>query len=158
MNSILTAADKALMRRCFELAREAVSAGSHPFGALLATGLEVVLEARNTVAANGVTGHAELNVVRQAISTLGRDALADCSLYTSTEPCAMCAGAIYWARIPRVVFGCSVEGLHSITEGTLRLPCREVFAHGDRQIEVVGPLLADQALQVHREFWPHRTG
>lgn len=158
MNSILTAADKALMRRCFELAREAVSAGSHPFGALLATGVEVVLEARNTVAANGVTGHAELNVVRQAISTLGRDALADCSLYTSTEPCAMCAGAIYWARIPRVVFGCSVEGLHSITEGTLRLPCREVFAHGDRQIEVVGPLLADQALQVHREFWPHRTG
>lgn len=158
MNSILTAADKALMRRCFELAREAVSAGSHPFGALLATGVEVVLEARNTVAANGVTGHAELNVVRQAISTLGRDALADCSLYTSTEPCAMCAGAIYWARIPRVVFGCSVEGLHSITEGTLRLPCREVFAHGDRRIEVVGPLLADQALQVHREFWPHRTG
>jgi tRNA(Arg) A34 adenosine deaminase TadA len=69
----------------------------------------------------------------------------------------MCAGAIYWARVPRVVFGCSVEGLHSVTEGTLRLPCREVFAHGDRQVEVVGPLLADQALQVHREFWPHRT-
>jgi tRNA(Arg) A34 adenosine deaminase TadA len=117
----------------------------------------VPLEARNTAAADGVTGHAELNLVREAISTLGRDALADCTLYTSTEPCAMCAGAIYWARIPRVVFGCSVECLHSITEGTLRLPCREVFAHGNRRIEVVGPLLEDEALQVHRDFWPHRT-
>ena len=158
MDSALTENDKALMRRCFELAREAVAAGSHPFGALLARGDEVVLESHNTVAEDGVTGHAELNLVRRAIASLGRDALADCTLYTSTEPCAMCAGAIYWARISRVVFGCSVEGLHSVTEGTLRLPCRTVFAHGDRQVEVVGPSLADEAVEVHREFWPHRAG
>jgi tRNA(Arg) A34 adenosine deaminase TadA len=149
--------DETMVRRCFELARQAVAAGSHPFGALLARNGEVVLESRNTVAENGVTGHAELNLVRDAIATFGRDALRDCTLYTSTEPCAMCAGAIYWARIPKVVFGCSVEGLHSVTDGTLRLPCREVFAHGDRRIEVVGPVLADEALEVHREFWPHRA-
>jgi tRNA(Arg) A34 adenosine deaminase TadA len=70
----------------------------------------------------------------------------------------MCSGAIYWARIPKIVFGCSVEGLHSITAGTLRLPCREVFAHGDRTVEVIGPLLAAEALEVHREFWPHPPG
>ena len=154
--SVNPARDERLIRRCFELAREAVAAGSHPFGALLARGDEVLLEARNTVAEDGVTGHAELNLVREALASLGRDALADCTLYTSTEPCAMCAGSIYWARIPRVVFGCSVGGLHSVTEGTLRLPCREVFARGDRPIEVVGPVLAAEALHVHRAFWPHR--
>ena len=144
------------MRRCFDLARSAVARGSHPFGALLAREGEVVLEARNTVAEDGGVGHAELNLVRHAMATLGREALSDSTLYTSTEPCAMCAGAIYWARIPRLVFGCSVEGLHSITEGTLALPCRTVFSSGDRTIEIVGPLLEDEAIEVHREFWPHR--
>jgi len=142
-----------MIRRCLELAQEAVAAGSHPFGALLARGDDVILEGRNTVGDDGVTGHAELNLVRESITRLGRDALADCTLYTSTEPCAMCAGAIYWARIPRVVFGCSVHGLAAVTDGSLELPCREVFAHGAREVEVVGPVLEDEALEVHRRFW-----
>jgi tRNA(Arg) A34 adenosine deaminase TadA len=152
----LSVDDERMIRRCFELAREAVAAGSHPFGALLARGDRVLLEARNTVSEDGVTGHAELNLVRHAIADPGRDALSDCTLYTSTEPCAMCAGAIYWARIPRVVFGCSVEALHSATAGTLRLPCRQVFAHGDRPVEVRGPVLEPEALEVHRAFWTRR--
>ena len=61
--------------------------------------------------------HAELNLVRLALVELGRDVLAGCTLYTSTEPCAMCAGAIYWARIPEIVFGCSVDGLHGVSDG-----------------------------------------
>lgn len=145
--------DERMIWRCLELAREAAAAGSHPFGAVLARGDAVVLEGRNTVADDGVTGHAELNLVREAIARLGRDALADCTLYASTEPCAMCAGAIYWARIPRVVFGCSVHGLAEVTDGSLELPCREVFAHGAREVEVVGPVLEDEALEVHRGFW-----
>jgi tRNA(Arg) A34 adenosine deaminase TadA len=153
MSSLPTPRDEELIRRSIELAREAVAAGSHPFGALLARGGEVLLEARNTVSTDGVTAHAELNLVRHALASLGRDALADCSLYTSTEPCAMCAGAIYWARIPRLVFACSVEGLHSVTDGTLSLPCREVFAHGGRRVEVTGPALEDEALELHRAFW-----
>jgi tRNA(Arg) A34 adenosine deaminase TadA len=153
----LTARDEQLVGRCLELAREAVAAGSHPFGALLARGDRVLLEARNTVSEDGVIGHAELNLVRRALADPGRDALSDCTLYTSTEPCAMCAGAIYWARIPRVVYGCSVEGLHSVTAGTLRLPCRRVFDHGDRPVEVRGPVLEPEALEVHRAFWTHRA-
>jgi tRNA(Arg) A34 adenosine deaminase TadA len=151
-----TGIDARLVRRCIELARQAVAAGSHPFGALLARGDEVLLEAHNTVATGGPTAHAELNLVRQALAELGRDALLDCCLYTSTEPCAMCAGAIYWARIPRVVFACSVEGLHRITDGTLRLPCREVFASGGRAVEVCGPILEQESLEVHRAFWTGR--
>lgn len=150
--------DERLIRRCIELSREAVAAGNHPFGALLARGGEVVMEARNTVAVDGVTGHAELNLVRRALTELGRDALTGCTLFTSTEPCAMCAGAIYWARIPTVVFGCSVEGLATVIDGSLELPCREVFARGDREVEVRGPVLEDEALAVHRGFWPHHRG
>jgi tRNA(Arg) A34 adenosine deaminase TadA len=148
--------DERLMRRCFELAREAVQAGNHPFGALLECDGEVVLEGRNTVAADGPTAHAELNLIREALANLGRDRLAECTLYTSTEPCAMCAGAIYWSRVRRVVFGCSVGALHEITDGTLRLECREVFGHGARPVEVIGPILEDEAIEVHREFWPNR--
>ena len=144
------------MRRCFELARQAVAAGNHPFGALLAREDTVLVEDCNTVGSDGVTGHAELNLVRRALDDLGRDALTECTLYTSTEPCAMCTGAIYWARIPRVVFGCSVEGLDSITDGTLLMPCREIFARSGRKVEVFGPVLEQEALEVHREFWPHR--
>ena len=98
----------------------------------------------------------EDSVVRRALAELGREALAGCTLYTSTEPCAMCAGAIYWARVPTVVFGCSVHGLDAVTDGTLRMPCRQVFAHGARPIEVRGPVLEDEALEVHRAFWPGR--
>ena len=148
--------DERLIRRCIELSREAVADGNHPFGALLARGDEVVMEAYNTVGVDGVTGHAELNLVRRALADLSREALADCTLYTSTEPCAMCAGAIYWARISTVVFGCSVEGLATVTDGSLALPCRGVFAHGDREIEVRGPVFEDEALAVHRGFWAHR--
>jgi tRNA(Arg) A34 adenosine deaminase TadA len=105
------------------------------------------------VAVDGPTAHAELNLVRLALAELGRDALGDCCLYASTEPCAMCAGAIYWARIPRVVFACSVEALHGITSGTLTLPCREVLASGGRAVEVCGPVLEEVSLEVHRSFW-----
>jgi tRNA(Arg) A34 adenosine deaminase TadA len=149
--------DELLMRRCLALAREAVAAGHHPFGSLLARDGDVLMEAVNTVGADGATGHAELNLVRRAMAELGRAALSDCTLYTSTEPCAMCAGAIYWARIPEIVFGCSVEGLHGVTDGTLRLPCRVVFDHGDRPVAVVGSVLEPEALEVHREFWPERS-
>jgi tRNA(Arg) A34 adenosine deaminase TadA len=145
-----------MMRRCFELAREAVEAGSHPFGALLERGGEIVLEGRNSVAADGPTAHAELNLIRHSLTDLGRDVVAGCTLYTSTEPCAMCAGAIYWSRIPRVVFGCSVGALHEITNGTLRLECRDVFGHGERTVDVAGPFLENEAIEVHREFWPTR--
>ena len=86
-------------------ARLARAAGNHPFGAVLADADgTVVLSAQNTVVTDSdVTGHAESNLVRLASTTLGRD-LRGYALYTSTEPCAMCAGAIYWAGISKVVF------------------------------------------------------
>ena len=97
-----------------EQARLARVAGNHPFGAVLvdADGA-VVLSAQNTVVTGSdVTGHAESNLVRLASTTIGRD-LQGYALYTSTEPCAMCAGAIYWAGITKVVYALGEDELRA---------------------------------------------
>ena len=149
-----------LIRRALGLARLAREHGNHPFGALLADAAgEVLLEHENTVVTvSDCTGHAELNLVRQASLKLDGDALAAATLYTSTEPCAMCAGAIYWAGVSRVVFGLRESELAALIgtdprNPSLTLPCREVFARGQRPIEVIGPLLEDEARAVHDGFW-----
>jgi len=148
------------MRRVLGLAREARNHGNHPFGALLADADgRVLLEAANTVVTESdCTGHAEINLMRLACMNLDRHALTAAVLYTSTEPCAMCAGAIYWAGVSRVVFGLREGELRALTgddpkNPTLALPCREVFARGQRPIEVIGPLLEDEARAVHEGYW-----
>jgi len=151
-----------LLRRAIAISADAVAHGNHPFGALLTDAAgQVLLSAENTVVTErDVTGHAETNLVRLASRSLGPDALAAASLYTSCEPCAMCTGAIYWAGIGRVVFAMSEADLRAITgdhpqNPTLALPCRDVLAAGSRltPVEVVGPLVADEAAVHHRGFW-----
>lgn len=143
-----------------ELARRSRGNGNHPFGALLvdADG-KVVLEAENTVVTErDCTGHAESNLMRLASARFTRELLERCTLYTSTEPCAMCAGAIYWGNVRRVVFALSEEALRAIVgddpeNATLAMPCREVFARGGQAVEVSGPHLEKQARAVHEDFW-----
>ena len=149
-----------LMRRALDLARQARAHGNHPFGALLADADgKVRLEAENTVVTAGdCTGHAETNLMRLACLNLDRDALIAATLYTSTEPCAMCAGAIYWGGVSQVVFGLREGELRAMTgddptNPTLALPCREVFARGQRPIGVIGPFLEDEARAVHEGYW-----
>jgi tRNA(Arg) A34 adenosine deaminase TadA len=152
--------DLDLLRRAIGVASRSRANGNHPFGALLAdSDGRVLLEAENSVVTTrDLTGHAEINLVREACTQLTAQVLASATLYTSTEPCAMCAGAMYWAGIPRVVFGLREEQLYAITGAdpknpTLLLPCREVFARGQRPTEVVGPLLEAEARAVHEGFW-----
>jgi tRNA(Arg) A34 adenosine deaminase TadA len=104
------------------------------------------------------TSHAELVAVREASRRYPPERLAGAMLYSSAEPCAMCAGAIYWSWISRVVYALSEERLLALTGNhpenpTLSLPCREVFARGQREIEVVGPVLEDEAAVPHNDFW-----
>ena len=153
-------ADESLLLRAIVLARSALEHGNHPFGALLVTrDGTVVLEAQNTVVTESdATGHAETNLVRLASRGYDRATLAGMALYTSTEPCAMCAGAIYWSGVGTVVFALSESALASFTgedpeNPTMSLPCREVFAHGRRLVQVRGPYPLDQASEVHRGFW-----
>ncbi|GAA1058473.1 tRNA-specific adenosine deaminase [Agromyces luteolus] len=151
--------DLARLRRCVELARQARERGDHPFGSVVVTADGRVVEGMNTVVTRrDPTGHAETNVVREAAATLDEAELATATLYTSTEPCAMCSGAIYWSGIPRVVFALSEAGLRDLVaeqEGvpTLSLPSREVFARGGRPVEVVGPADLPEAVEVHAGFW-----
>ncbi|MFN8482438.1 MAG: nucleoside deaminase [Anaerolineae bacterium] len=156
----MTDNDLALLRRAIEIARGARAHGNHPFGALLADRDGVVLlEAENTVTTeHDCTGHAETNLMRLASRQFEPEFLATCTLYTSTEPCAMCAGAIYWGQVGRVVFAMSEEGLLELTgddpeNQTFSLPCREVFARGQRPVIVEGPALQEEARQAHAGFW-----
>jgi tRNA(Arg) A34 adenosine deaminase TadA len=145
---------ESLITECYRIARSALQKGNEPFGALLVRDGRIVLRAENTIITDGdLTKHAELNLISQAVQSFDSETLSHCTLYTSTEPCVMCAGAIYWAGITRVVYGCSTEALARITGGRFAVPCRELFAKGGREIEVIGPVAEEEGLQIHREFW-----
>jgi tRNA(Arg) A34 adenosine deaminase TadA len=152
--------DQRLLRLAIAVSARSRGRGNHPFGAVLADADgEVLLEAENTVATTGdVTGHAETNLIRTASSTLPLEVLARATVYSSTEPCAMCAGAIYWSGVGRVVYAMAEGDLLALTgdhpaNPTLDLGCRLVLGSGQRSIEVVGPALAGEALAVHEGFW-----
>ncbi|MGA1836427.1 nucleoside deaminase [Herbiconiux sp. 11R-BC] len=156
----LASGDLAHLERAVALAQQARDRGDHPFGAVLVTAEGAVVEALNSVfSTHDPTAHAESNLVRAAAAQhVDAAAFAGSTLYTSTEPCAMCSGAIYWAGIPRVVFALSEKALRDFvpeasSEPTLVLPSREVFARGGRPIEVVGPVALPAATVVHEGFW-----
>jgi tRNA(Arg) A34 adenosine deaminase TadA len=157
----LTEQDLIFLRRAIELAREARDMGRHPFGSLIVNpqGQVIVSARNNAVRPNGEpTQHAERLACSEAASLLPESELAKCTLYTSTEPCAMCAGAIYWVGIGRVVFALAETGLLKYTGSaeenpTLDLSCREVFARGQKPIAVAGPFLEEEAGKVHEGFW-----
>lgn len=156
--------DEALLRQAFGVAMRSREAGDHPFGALLADRNGVVLmEQGNGFSSEGHdrTAHAEKLLATRAGKAFSLDELAGCTLYTSAEPCAMCAGAIYWAGIGRVVYGQTERGLKAMTgdnpeNPTLDLPCHVVFEAGQRVTEVVGPLLEEEATALQAEYWASR--
>lgn len=142
------------IRECVRLAREAMHNGNRPFGSILVHDGEILLRAQNTVLTeNDIGRHPESVLARAAASRYDADVLAESTLYTSTEPCAMCTGAIYWSGIGRVVFAVSVPKLYTIADGGLPVRCADILKQGSRQVEVIGPVLEDEAFEVHRAFW-----
>ena len=151
------------LRLAFAVAAKAEAAGSHPFGAILVDGSgAVLLEQGNAYwPDHDMTGHAERVLATRASTRFRPAELVDATMYTSAEPCAMCTGAAYWAGIGRVVYGLSELRMKAITgdhpeNPTLDLPCRTVFASGQRPVEVIGPLLEDEAAAIHETFWAAR--
>src|ERR1019366_7441805 len=103
------------------------------------------------------TQHAEMLACSAAGKLVSEQELAGSTLYTSTEPCAMCAGAIYWSGIGRVVYALPEQGLLRYTgrheeNPTLDLPSRKVFARGQRSVVVEGPFMEEEAGRVHEGF------
>ena len=149
------------LRRANEVARRAMAMGRHPFGAVLIApdGDTVLAEQGNIDTVN----HAEATLARHAAGNWPADYLWQCTLVTTFEPCAMCAGTSYWVNIGRVVYGAEESALLALTgdhpeNPTLSLPCREVFARGQKAVEVIGPVpaRAEARRATHRGVWERR--
>jgi tRNA(Arg) A34 adenosine deaminase TadA len=163
--------DEACMKAAIDQSQKAVEAGCMPFGAVLADANgKILVEAHNESkvakkrgGSGDVTRHAELELVRKLSVTIDSDTRSTCTIYTSTEPCVMCSGAIYWSGVGRVVYGCSSAELEKLSgPGGFDIPIEQLYGMGRkgmRAIEIVGPLLSDQCLKVHKNsgVWTHGT-
>jgi len=149
------------LRRSNDVARRAMSLGHHPFGAVL-VGPDhetVLLEQCNIDTVN----HAESTLARVAATNYTPEFLWGCTLYTAVEPCCMCSGTAYWANIGRVVFGMTEEQLLAETgdhgeNPTMSVSSRYVFEHGQKPVELIGPVpeIAAETVEMQRAFWATR--
>lgn len=149
-----------LLQQTLTIARAARANGNHPFGALLADADgNVLLTAENAVITTAdITAHAELALVRLAAQQFTKEQLQTYTLYSSTEPCPMCSGAIFWSGIGRVVYALGQPAFYQFLgtapgDGSLALSCRDVLAHGTPVVAVEGPFIEQAALAVHAGFW-----
>ncbi|OUR75747.1 hypothetical protein A9Q77_03900 [Marinomonas sp. 42_23_T18] len=149
--------DNIYLEQTLNLSQQSVEEGNHPFGALLTINGSLVLEAKNTVnTQQDATCHAEMNLVREACKTLTVDERKVAVLYTSTEPCAMCAGAIYWAGIKHIMYACSGEKLNDIAGKSLTCHSEYVYkgaieAPKVRQSD--SAFIIEKAAAQHRDYW-----
>ena len=146
------------LRRANEVAARAMSLGRHPFGAILVApdGETVLAEQGNVDTVN----HAESVLARAAALNYSAGYLWQCTLVTTVEPCAMCAATQYWANIGHLVYGMAEARLLQLTGNhsdnpTMDLPCRDVFARGQKAIEVIGPVgeVEAEIAGLHVNFW-----
>lgn len=152
----VSATSEEFMREAIKLAESAKLHGNHPFGALLVIDGEIVLTAENTVCTkSNFTHHAEMNLMNMVAEKKMSEAdKQKAILYTSTEPCAMCCGAIVWGGVKHVVYGCPCEVLGEIAGDDFLMPCRTLFSISrDAPVQVEGPVLVDEAKVVHEGFW-----
>ena len=156
----LTKQDEQGLRLAIQQALRAREHGNHPFGAVLQdeNGQPILAAENSVVTQHDVTGHAELNLVRLASRDIPVERLRNSTLYCSSEPCPMCAGAIVWANVRRIVFGLGMEEIYAVAKmppdlPALRMSSRAVFAAAPYPIEVIGPVLEPEARAVHEGFW-----
>jgi tRNA(Arg) A34 adenosine deaminase TadA len=153
-------ADKTHLRRAIALAHAAVDRGNRPFGSVLTDGRgQVIAEGYSTQVEDGDwTAHAEMQVLRAAGKKLSWDELAGGTIYASGEPCPMCAAAVHWCNVRRLVFGLDEVAMRDFrrfhAQGAgLEMSCRDVLSRSPRSIEVIGPALIKEATAPHTRFW-----
>lgn len=159
--ALLGHTDTQFLRQAIALACIARARGNHPFGAVIvgADGRVLAQAYCTTTESGDATGHAEMNALRRLSSPHAtRETRAQATLYASAEPCAMCAGAIFWSGIGRIVYGIDTVRLRRFF-GTRTIPqdlgilCRDVLATASRPIEIIGPALLEEACAPHTGFW-----
>ena len=153
---MITEQDKQFMREAIRLANESVERGGGPFGAVIVKDGEIVAGSSNSVTIdNDPTAHAEVNTIRKACQKLRTFDLSGCTIYTSCEPCPMCLGVIYWARIGKIFYGNTRKDARDIDFADdfiyeeLELPL-------EKRTLPIKPLLRDEALKTFR-LWTEKT-
>ena len=153
---MITEQDKQFMREAIRLANESVERGGGPFGAVIVKDGEIVAGSSNSVTIdNDPTAHAEVNTIRKACQKLRTFDLSGSTIYTSCEPCPMCLGAIYWARIGKIFYGNTRKDARDIDFADdfiyeeLELPL-------EKRTVPIKPLLRDEALKTFR-LWTEKT-
>ena len=142
----ITEQDKQYMREAIRLANESVERSGGPFGAVIVKDGEVIAGSSNSVTIdNDPTAHAEVNTIRQACRKLGTFDLSGATIYTSCEPCPMCLGAIYWARISRIFYGNNRKDARDIDFADDFI-YEELDRPLDERTVPIIPLLRDEAL------------
>lgn len=137
--------DERYMRMALDEAKTAYEAGEIPIGAVIVCKDRVISRAHNlTETLCDVTAHAEMQAITSAANTLGGKYLTDCTLYVTVEPCTMCAGAIGWAQIPRIVYGATDEkrGYHDYAPKAMH-----------PKAAVIGGVLEDECRQLMQDFF-----
>ncbi|MBZ6493457.1 nucleoside deaminase [Natrinema longum] len=149
------ATDESYVRQAIDLAESAVDHGNTPFGSLLVVDDAVVRTAENTTLTDDdIAAHPEFKLARWAASELEPAERESCTMYTSTEPCPMCASAIGYAGLGRVVYSVPVESLAKLREdGVIEIPCEEVVDRAGGSTTVTGPILESEGLSVHEDFF-----
>lgn len=151
-----TEQDKEMMREAIRLADESVANGGGPFGALIVKDGEIIAATSNRVTLdNDPTAHAEVNCIRMACKRLGTFDLSGCTIYTSCEPCPMCLGAIYWARIDRIFYGNNRQDAADIGFDDDFI-YQELARPMDNRSTPIIPILQDEALHSFR-LWTEKT-
>ena len=141
-------ADEQFMRRALDEAGRAGEAGEIPVGAVVVCRGRIISRAHNlTETLCDVTAHAEMQAITAAANALGGKYLAECTLYVTVEPCAMCAGAIGWAQLPRLVYGApdAKRGYTLLAPHALHPKCA-----------VTSGVLADECAQLMKDFFKGR--
>jgi len=136
------------MRRAIDEAQEALRRGEIPIGCVVVCHDRIIARSHNlTEALNDVTAHAEMQAITMAANELGGKYLTDCTLYVTVEPCVMCAGAIGWAQIRRIVYGCDDE-----KRGYRRYAPQALHP----KAEIVGGVLEEECRQLMQDFFRQR--
>ncbi len=150
-----TDTDRSYIRKAQRLAEDALEAGNPPFGSLLVLDGSVIETSTNTTASgDDITAHPELKLAWYAARELSEAERARCTMYTSTEPCAMCAGAIYYSGLGRIVYSVAGSSLPRIREDRgIDIPCSEVIERGDGTTTVEGPILEEDGLAILDRFY-----
>ena len=138
--------------------REAITeakCGSLPYGAVIVKDNEVIIRGHNTAQTdNDVSAHGEINALRAFTKQYGYslDTLSGYTLYTTCEPCPMCAAACVWAGVSTIVFGASIQQVMDIGNKQIDLSCQSVIEKGFNKVEVIGGILADECLKLFEQL------